>query len=179
MRVSSGLLQVCIFVSLAGGCVSARTTLLSSETYPAVPEEDVRVFLARDLMPASCERIAMIRMSADSDLTTENQMIRRARQRAGQIGANAILIDYIRNPSTGTQIAAVLFGTPDDRKGRVAAFHCSGEQAAGQPARSGHEVGESRGAGAAKSLPMREPLPWTGLEGRDPGGYEFREGSKR
>jgi hypothetical protein len=134
---SIDLLRLGMVIILLGGCVSARTTLLTGETYPAVPEEEVRVFLARELMPASCERIAMIRMSGDSDLTTENQMIRRARQRAGQIGANAILIDYIRNPSTGTQIAAVLFGTPDDRKGRVAAFHCPGEQAAGQPARSG------------------------------------------
>jgi hypothetical protein len=66
----------------------------------------------------------VIRVRGDVDLTTENQMIAAARRRAARFGANALLIEHIRNPSTETQIAAVLFGTPDPRRGRMVGFLC-------------------------------------------------------
>lgn len=110
-----------------GACVSANATLLGPRQSRApVPEDEVRVFLAEDSIPSTCERFALINTSGDADMTDESQMIRAARRRAGRIGANAIQLRSTREPGTGTRIAsAIIPGVTANRKGEMLAFHCT------------------------------------------------------
>jgi hypothetical protein len=114
-----------------GACVTANATLLGPRQNRApVPEQEVRVFLPEDSIPASCERFAIINTSGDADMTDESQMIRAARRRAGQLGANAIQLRGTREPGTGTRIASVILpGVQANRKGEMLAFHCTASQA--------------------------------------------------
>jgi hypothetical protein len=117
------IIAVCTAL-LVAGCLTTRVTLLDGSTYPPVAEEEVRVHLARGSLPAGCVRFAAIHARGDVDLTDASQMVRAGRRRAAAIGANALVIDHIREPSTGTQIAAVVLGTPDPRRGRMIAYRC-------------------------------------------------------
>jgi hypothetical protein len=107
------------------GCVSARASMLTPERYAPVPEEQVRVYLAADEVPESCERIALIHAAGPPDATTRPQMIRAAQRRAGKIGANAIVLSSIRDPRFGTRVAAEVLGVSADRKGEMEAYRCS------------------------------------------------------
>jgi len=113
-----------------GACVTANATLLGPRRAP-VPEDQVHVFLPEDEVPASCERLAIIHARGDADVTTESQMIRAARRRAGKLGANAIQLRRTREPGTGTRIASAI-GVPGitaDRRGEMLAFTCAEEHA--------------------------------------------------
>jgi hypothetical protein len=125
---------IAVAAVVLGGCMRTGVTMLTPHHHPAVLPEDVRVFLSRSTMPAGCEALVVIRVRGDVDLTTENQMIAAARRRASRVGANALLIEHIRNPSTETQIAAVLFGTPDPRRGRMVGFVCPPHETADEDA---------------------------------------------
>jgi hypothetical protein len=110
-----------------GACVSASATLLGPRQHLApVPEEQVRVFLPEDSIPAACARFALINTSGDADMTNESQMVRAAKRRAGQLGANAIQLRGTREPGTGTRIAsAIIPGVTADRKSEMLAFRCA------------------------------------------------------
>jgi hypothetical protein len=113
----------------AGACVQATAPYIApNRNYAPVPEDSVHVYLATDTVPATCERYALINAEGDADLTNESQMLQAAKRRAGKIGANAIQVLATRDPSTGTRIASVVFGTNANRKGQLLAFRCSEPQ---------------------------------------------------
>jgi hypothetical protein len=116
-------LAACALLFLTG-CVGTRATVLSTDSYPPVSERQVRIFLVAESVPNDCARIAVLRSLGEADFSTENQMIRSVRRRAGRLGANAVLLEYIRNPSTRDQVASFIFGTPVTRHGRAVAFRC-------------------------------------------------------
>ncbi|HEX9938478.1 MAG TPA: hypothetical protein VGB15_15180 [Longimicrobium sp.] len=116
-----------------GACVSAHATMLGPrQNRPPVHEDEVRVFLAEDEVPESCERLALINTSGDADMTNEAQMISAAKRRAGRLGANAIQLRSTREPGTGRRIAsAIIPGVTADRKGEMLAYHCTEQRQAG------------------------------------------------
>jgi hypothetical protein len=109
---------------LLAGCVSAQATMLRPEAYAPVPEHGVRLYLLESEVPATCERIALIHTEGDADITSETQMISAARRRAGKVGANALLLNNVRDPSTGTRVASAVFGVPANRKGQMIGLRC-------------------------------------------------------
>jgi hypothetical protein len=110
---------------MATGCVSAQTTMLTpGPRHGPVPAEAVEVYLAESELPEGCQRIALIHAAGDAWWTSENGMIAATRKRAGRAGANAIVLQSIRDPSTGTRVAAALFGIPAERKGQVFGYRC-------------------------------------------------------
>jgi hypothetical protein len=104
--------------------VSAQATILSPHRYPAVAEREVHVYLNVLEMPPTCERIALIHTSGNVDWTNERQMINAAKRRAGKAGANALTLTSLRDPTTGTRVAAEVLGLPAERKGQMVAYRC-------------------------------------------------------
>jgi hypothetical protein len=121
-------LLTCSALLALSGCVSARATYLGPhETLAPVPEEQVRVFLPGDSVPAECSRLAIIHLAGDANTTDEGQMLRAAKRRAGKIGANAVQITSTRDPRSSTRVARVILGSAvnADRKGEALAYTCS------------------------------------------------------
>jgi hypothetical protein len=115
-------------IVLASGCVSARATMLNpARPYPPVPETEVRIVTSEAQLPKGCERVALIHAEGNADATNQAQMLNAARRRAGKVGANTLLLNEMREPSTGTRIASVVFGTPADRRGQMMALFCAAE----------------------------------------------------
>jgi hypothetical protein len=112
-------------IALTTGCVSAQTTILvPGPRHVPVPPGQVEVYLAEEELPEGCERIALIHAAGDATWTSETRMIAAARKRAGRAGANAVVVRSIRDPGTGTRVAAAVFGIPAERKGQVFGYRC-------------------------------------------------------
>lgn len=125
------VLALCAGAALSA-CVSAEATYLGPHAnLTPVAEDSVRVFLPTDSVPPNCRALAVINLSGDPYSTSEGQMIRAAKRRAGKIGANAVQLPTMRDPKTGTRIAAAVFGplVGGNRKGNTTAFVCTEAQA--------------------------------------------------
>jgi hypothetical protein len=129
MRTSLRLTMLTL-IALTTGCVRAQATMLVPGIgHPPVPPEQVEVYLGEDELPEGCQRITLIHAAGDANLTNETRMIAAARKRAGRSGANAVVVRSIRDPSTGTRVAAAVFGIPAERKGQIFGYRCPAPEA--------------------------------------------------
>jgi hypothetical protein len=105
------------------GCVSAQVTRLGSiDSYPPVAPSDVQVFLVESDVPGPFTKVALIRLKGDADWTNETAMVNKAKQEAGKLGANALILGKTDEPGTGAKIAASIFGVSANRRGEVVAI---------------------------------------------------------
>src|SRR5688572_14714198 len=120
MKVQSAVMGVML---LLAGCVSVNKTVLNRSfmTQP-VAKEDVHVFLSSDTLPAH-ERVALLHAKGDEGMTDESQMIDKMREEAGKLGANAIVLTEVKDPTTAAKVASDILGTTANRKGTAIAIH--------------------------------------------------------
>lgn len=104
------------------GCVQTQATLLDGMTYPLVHENDVTIYLNEDDIAGDWKPIAIIHAQGEAQWTRESQMLRKARERAGDLGANGLLIEDISEPSAAAQVAGEVLGTGTTRRGRLIAI---------------------------------------------------------
>ena len=71
-------------------------------------------------------RVAIIEATGSGEFTDQTDMLEAMRERAGKIGANAILLPQINEPGAGAKVAAAVFGTGTQRKGNVVALRILG-----------------------------------------------------
>lgn len=116
-----GVLIIClIFVT---SCVSVNATKLGTGSYrQPVPTDKVAVYRTADQVPGKYEEIALLNASGDSSWSSESGMFKKMKQRAGQMGANAIILDAVSEPSAGAKIAGAIFGVGAERKGKAIAI---------------------------------------------------------
>ncbi len=119
MRSFLGILLIC----LAAACVKASTEFLTTERFPPTVVDSVTVFIGVEELQADSivyQRIALIFLEGDQDMTDQQDMIRKAREEAAAIGANGIIITDIseggRNPDQDSD---------NPRRGRVMAVRWS------------------------------------------------------
>jgi hypothetical protein len=107
-----------------GGCVSAHATMLTPHRYAPVPPDEVRIFLASDEVPDDCERLVLIHSSGSATWTSEKQMIRKAREKAGRAGADAVLLRSLKDPKLAERVVSEVFSLPSERKGEMIGYRC-------------------------------------------------------
>lgn len=107
------------------GCVTARATMLvPTGGLVPVPADQVRIYLEPADVPASCREIALIETEGDASSTNRAEMIEAARRKAGSVGANALVLGEMEEPSTGRQVANAILGIRADRRSQMVAFLC-------------------------------------------------------
>ncbi len=104
------------------GCIQTQATLLDGTTYPPVHEDDVVIYLNEEDIAGDWKPIAIIHAQGEAQWTLESQMLRKARERAGELGANGLLIEDINEPSAVAQVAGEVLGTGSTRRGRLIAI---------------------------------------------------------
>ncbi len=113
-------------------CLSTKVIPLGTYRYQymPVPTDSVQVFLAEADIKVPFEKIALIKVSGEESWADEPKMIKACRKKAGEIGANGIILGPIEDASTAAVIAKELLGTPAKRKGEVVAvrLHPSAEE---------------------------------------------------
>lgn len=109
-------------------CVSVNKSVLSS-AYADRPltKEQVQVYFADDSIPAH-ERIAILNAQGDESMTNEGQMIDKLREEAGKLGANAIILQQLKDPGTGQRVLSAVFGVPAERKGQAIAIFVASQR---------------------------------------------------
>lgn len=111
-----------LVVMAQAGCVSVNKSVLDhSFGDRTVPAQQVQVYFADDDIPEHT-RVAILNASGDSGFTDEGQMIDRLREEAGKLGANAIVLDELREPGTGERVANALFSGVATGQRRAAAI---------------------------------------------------------
>jgi len=116
---------VILIISLAfvTSCVSVNATRLGTESYrQPVPTDEVVVYRTADQVPGKYEEIALLNAKGDSAWSSESGMFKKMKKRAGQMGANAIILDAVSEPSAGAKIAGAIFGVGAERKGKAIAI---------------------------------------------------------
>jgi hypothetical protein len=104
-------------------CVSTNAVRLgTTPRRPPIPADQVAVYRTADQVPGKYEEIALLNSAGSSGWTTEAGMFNSMKKKAGSLGANAIILDAVSEPSAGTKIAAAIFGTSAERKGKAIAI---------------------------------------------------------
>ena len=122
MYIRAALLSLLAAI-LVSACTTTSAVLLGgSGTYPELNPAEVRVFLRERDVPAEYERIALVTAKSDAGWTDETDLIRAMRKRAARLGANAIIIGDISDPTTLERVAEVLTDYEPQRRGRAVAI---------------------------------------------------------
>lgn len=108
---------------LLGACVSTNSAVLGEGSLgPRTDPREVRVFMYEDQVPGDYERIALVTARTDVHWHDETDLIEAMRKRAATLGADAIILDDLREPSTLEVVAEVLTDYEAPRRGRAVAI---------------------------------------------------------
>jgi hypothetical protein len=119
--------RVVVLAALAfmyAGCVSTNAVQIGTAPRRAVvPWKQVAVYRTADQVPGKYEEVAMLVSTGDALWTNEAAMWNSMKKRAGKMGANAIILDAMSEPSAGAKVAAAFLGVVGaDRKGKAVAI---------------------------------------------------------
>ncbi len=122
MKANSWVVLIVCLIVLAS-CVSVNSTRLGTSSYrDPVPADRVVVYRTADQVPGKYEEIALLNAKGDSTWSSESGMFKRMKQKAGKMGANAIILDAISEPSAVAKVAGAVFGVGVERKGKAIAI---------------------------------------------------------
>ena len=109
---------------VAVACVKTNAVRLGNAPQRApFAADSVAVYRTADQVPGKYEEVAMLNATGESNWTNEEKMFASMRKKAGQMGANAIILDAINEASAGAKVAGAIFGTGTQRKGRSIAIY--------------------------------------------------------
>ena len=104
-------------------CVTTNATRLGTGAALApVPVESVAIYRTASQVPGKYQEVALLNSKGESSWTDEAAMFRSMRKKAAELGANAIILDAVSEPSAGAKVASAIFGTGAERKGRAIAI---------------------------------------------------------
>ncbi len=113
-------------------CVSTNATLLDvapSARRAPVPAEQVRIYRLASQVPGRYDELALINSEGAHGMTNEKKMLESMRRKAGELGANALILEAITEPSAGAKVAATVFGVSAERKGKAVAIYVHADSA--------------------------------------------------
>lgn len=103
-------------------CVTTSVTKLNpSDNYPPVSPDKVRVFLNPNDIDCDFTKIALIKTESGYAMKDEKS-VQKAREKAGELGANGIILQGINEPSTGEKVANAIFWTGASKDGEMVAI---------------------------------------------------------
>ncbi len=120
-----GRAALLLLLPLIGGCVTVNSTVLMDRSSMPVAPLDVYVYLAGDVVPESCQRVAILHAEGSQDSTNPSQMLDKMREEAGKLGANAVHVRSMEDAGTSERIASwILDDVEAQRTGEALALWC-------------------------------------------------------
>lgn len=112
---------------MLSGCVSTNSTMLGQAgTAAPLDPAAVAVYRMASQVKAPYAEVALLNSTGDYAMTNEKKMYESMRKEAAKVGANAVILDAMSEPSAGTKVAAAIFGVSASRKGRAIAIRVEG-----------------------------------------------------
>lgn len=113
-----------LFALASTGCVRTAVTRIGPPiARPEVAMDQVVIYRTADKVPSKYEEVALLNSTGTSGWTDEEKMFKNMRYEAGKMGANAVILDAISEPSAGAKVAAAIFGVGAERKGKAIAIY--------------------------------------------------------
>ena len=106
-----GTLALLIF--LGTGCTSVSHTVLMPNLTPVLPEE-VQIFLPGDSIPPH-DRVAILAGKGSDNWSDQSELLQHLRRRAGELGANGVIVGEVEESSSGEKIVGYLTGFGSNR----------------------------------------------------------------
>ena len=122
--MTSLIRTVCCFavIVILGACQAVKVTPIDPAPRPFVATDSVRLFYSLEAIPFRYDEVAVLDMEADWLREDREDIYRALREKAGQLGANAIVVAPIDEPSSGEKVASVLVTRTGYRGKAVAVF---------------------------------------------------------
>lgn len=110
------------------GCVSTNAMVLnpSLKLAPVCPD-GVLVYTDSSKVGQPYVEVAVLNSKGDYSSTNETQMMKSQRKKAGELGANGIILGSMTDPTTGAKVWRALLGTSANRKGKAVAIFVRGD----------------------------------------------------
>jgi hypothetical protein len=119
---------------MVAACVSTQAVRIGNAPIrPPVTPDHVVIYLTPDKVPGRYDEIALLSSTGDAGTTSETKMYDSMRKKAGELGANAIVLQNVQEPGTGSKVFHALIGTSADRKGKAIAIFVLPDSAARKP----------------------------------------------
>ena len=132
MKRRAKLIAAVSVAALVVACVQTNAVRLgNAPVREPVPEDQVVVYRTADQVPRRYEEIALLNAKGEASWTNEEKMFNSMRKKAGEMGANAIILDAISEPGAGAKVAGALLGTGAERKGKAIAIYVFPADSAG------------------------------------------------
>lgn len=122
--MSQGYLVSAAFVLVLTACVTTNATRIGGGiTRSKVNPENVVLYRTAEQVPGRYEEVAILHSEGEVGWTDEEGMYNSMRKKAGEFGANAIILEAVEEPSAGAKVAGAFLGTGAERKGKAIAIY--------------------------------------------------------
>ena len=120
MRVASFL----AFLLISMACVSTNATMLNPSPVARAPvaADQVHIYRTAAQVTGRYEELALLNATGEASWTNEQAMLESMRKKAGELGANGIILDAVTEPGAGAKVAAAFLGVGAERKGKALAI---------------------------------------------------------
>jgi hypothetical protein len=119
-----GLIGVAALVVALTACVTTNATRIGGgPTRPKVDPESVVLYRTAEQVPGRYEEVAILHSEGEVRWTNEEGMYNSMRKKAGELGANAVILEGVEEPSAGAKVAGAFLGTGAERKGKAIAIY--------------------------------------------------------
>ena len=124
MRTMFNLRHLAALALVVVACVSTQSVRLGSgEIRPPIAPDRVAIYRTAQQVPGKYEEVALLTSKGDYQMTNEEAIYKSMREKAGKLGANAVILESVEDPGTGAKVAKVLLGTGASRKGKAIAIY--------------------------------------------------------
>ena len=112
-------------IVLLSACVQTNAVRLgTAPTRAATSPEAVAVYRTASQVPSRYEEVAILNSTGESMWTNEEKMFKSMQKKAAELGANAVILDAMSEPSAGAKVASAALGVGGaQRKGRAIAIY--------------------------------------------------------
>jgi hypothetical protein len=115
--------SLAIAAALMTGCTRTNAALMDNSIHLARTCPDgVKMYTSPAMVGAAYQEVALLNSTGSTGFTSEAGMMKSMRQKAAEVGANGIIMGSIDEPGAGAKVAAAVFGTPSERKGKSVAI---------------------------------------------------------
>lgn len=107
----------------SGACVQTHTAVLGNAPSRApVAPEMVRLYRTPAQVPGTYLEVALLYSDGTTGWTSESDMLKSMRTKAGALGANGVILEGIDEPSAAVKVIASVVCVGAERKGRAIAI---------------------------------------------------------
>ena len=126
---STNKIAVASFLTLAA-CTQTNAALMDNSIHlaPTCPDA-VKIYTTPAAVGNSYVEVALLNSAGSTGVTTEAGMMKSMRKKAADVGANGIIMGNINEPGAGAKVAAAIFGTAAERKGKSVAIFVAADSA--------------------------------------------------